>query len=217
MSAQEKENSKGTSLYERLLNDMVDGKYAHGTPLRVQAIAKKYGTSVNPVREVLRRMEGEGLVDFERNKGATVATLDRQQVINIFELIRLIEPYLTAGFAENCTRADVNELEELNHALIDAPIMDRNLVGQLDMGFHMKIVQSHYNQYAVRTWISKRQLLNTLTRRKVLTKVRRMDVIDEHSQLIAAFRENDVTRARDVITRHIDGAGQALYAHLDLG
>ena len=51
-----------STLYERLLADMTNGQFHNGTPLRVQSLAQKYGSSANPVREVLRRMEGEGLV-----------------------------------------------------------------------------------------------------------------------------------------------------------
>ncbi|WP_172292823.1 GntR family transcriptional regulator [Pseudoruegeria sp. HB172150] len=210
-------NTGRASLYSRLLTDMIDGQYPHGTPLRVQAIARKYGTSVNPVREVLRRMEGEGLVEFKLNKGATVTTMDRQQVVNIFELIRLIEPYLTAGFAKTCTRKDLDEVMRIHDRIRDASPMDRAGFGALDYRFHLFIVQNHYNEAAVRTWVSKRQLLDTLTRRKVLTKARHREVLQEHEHLIEAFRDNDVERATEVITQHVDGAGRALAFHLDSG
>jgi DNA-binding GntR family transcriptional regulator len=203
------------TLYQQLLTDMAYGTYDSGTPLRIHAIAKKYGSSVNPVREALRRMEGEGLVRFEKNKGATVTTLDRKEVINIFELIRLIEPYLVAGFAGVCTAPEVDELERIQEKIRETPAIDRPGFGMLDMEFHSLIVSGHYNQRAVRTWTSQRQLLNTLTRRKNLTKSRHRDVLEEHDELIAAFRANDVDRATQVITRHVDGAGRALAFHLD--
>ncbi|MGJ8583831.1 MAG: GntR family transcriptional regulator [Marinosulfonomonas sp.] len=204
-----------STLYDRLLADMTNGQFHNGTPLRVQNLAQKYGSSANPVREVLRRMEGEGLVEFKKNKGATVATLNRQQVVNIFELIRLIEPYLAAGFAKVCTPEQVDELTRIQDDIREISQMDRVGFGEKDMLFHQLIAQGHYNQAAFRTWMSQRRLLNTLTRRKVLTNGRHKAVLAEHDLLIEAFRANDVERATDVITTHIDGAGQALSAHLD--
>lgn len=207
--------SDTTPLYHRLLSDMTSGQFGNGARLRVQAIAERYGTSVNPVREVLRRMEGEGLVRFEKNKGATVTTLDRQSVINVYELIVLIEPYLVAGFAEICDSSDVAELTRIHTRLKDMSPLDRQLFGEVDMEFHQAIVQNHYNDRVVRTWLNQRQLLNTLTRRHGLTKERYMDILVEHDELLDAFRANDRVRATEVITKHIEGAGRALTFHLD--
>ncbi|MXU65049.1 GntR family transcriptional regulator [Oceanomicrobium pacificus] len=217
MTAPANEFSHDLPLYDRLLADIGDGQYQSGTPLRIHAIAKRYGTSINPVREVLRRMEGEGLVTFEKNKGATVTQLDRQEVINIFEMIRLVEPYLTAGFAAICTSDQVDELERIQARIREMSPLDRPGFGALDMEFHSLIALGHPNRRAARTWLSQRQLLNTLTRRKVLTKGRHHDVLIEHDQLIAAFRKNDVPSATEVITRHVNGAGRALSFHLDQG
>jgi len=217
MGLPEKKSEEETPLYDRLLADIADGHYNSGAPLRIHSMAKKYGTSVNPVREMLRKMEGEGLVTFEKNKGAIVTPLDRQEVINIFEIIQLIEPYLTAGFAAICTREQVDELERLQDLIRETSPMDRPGFGVLDMQFHLLIVHGHPNKRAAQTWISQRRLLNTLTRRKILTKGRHLDVLEEHDALIAALRNNDVPKATEVITRHVGGAGRALTFHLEQG
>ncbi|WP_424928954.1 GntR family transcriptional regulator [Amaricoccus tamworthensis] len=214
MEGNPEEVLSGESLYQRLLSDMTAGRFRNGTRLRVKAIATEYGTSVNPVREVLRRMEGEGLVRFEKNKGATITTLDRQAVINVFELIRLVEPYLVTGFARSCTSADVDELERIQKRIRETPAIDKPSFGPLDMAFHETIALKHYNDRARRTWLNQRQLLNTLTMRQSLTKGRHQDILREHEMLIEAFRANDHVRAMEVITEHIDGAGRALEAHL---
>lgn len=215
MTPDDDSTSDTAPLYQRLLSDMNSGRLTSGTRLRVQAIAKQYGTSVNPVREVLRRMEGEGLVRFEKNKGAAITTLDRQAVINIFEFIALIEPYLVSGFAEVCDEATVDELENIHERLKTVPSIDRQKIGELDMEFHQKIVMNHHNERVSRAWLNQRQLLNTLTMRRSLTKGRLKDVMTEHDELIAAFRVNDRERATEVIIRHVRGAGQALSFHLD--
>ncbi|MDW4498461.1 GntR family transcriptional regulator [Sulfitobacter sp. D35] len=214
-SETESDFEEDSSLYERLLADMTSGIFRNGTPLRVQAIAKRYGTSVNPVREVLRRMEGEGLVRFEKNKGATTTTLDRRAVLNIFELIKLVEPYLVAGFAETCKPDDVDMLARIQDQLREVPADDRPRFGVLDMKFHQIISARHYNDRAARTWLNQRQLLNTLTRNKILTKGRHRDVLREHDRLIEAFRANDRAEATKAITEHIEGAGRALVFHLE--
>ncbi|MHA3977474.1 GntR family transcriptional regulator [Halovulum sp. GXIMD14794] len=203
-------------LYRQLLDDIARGTYGSGTRLRIHEIAKRYGTSINPIREVLRRMEGEGLVRFELNRGATITELDRAAVENIYELITVIEPHLVAGFAERCTEADIREVEAIQERLKAVPPMDKPQFTAIDMEFHLAIVTKHYNDRAVRIWMTQRRLLNILTRRNGLTRTRHQEIIQEHDEMIAAFRAHDVARATEVIQRHIDGAGRALRFYLDM-
>ncbi|WP_417811776.1 GntR family transcriptional regulator [Thalassospira alkalitolerans] len=204
-----------SSLYQLMLMDLADGLYPPGSPMRVHALAKKYKTSVNPIREALRRLEGEGLVTFERNKGATVTKLNRQDIINIFDVVRLIEPYLVINFASKCNAQDVKELTEIHARLKEVPVIDRYQFGIVDTEFHMRITKNHPNPRAVHIWQSQRQLMNTLNHRQQLTKGRYQNILAEHDELIDAFRNNDVQRATEVIGKHVDGAGRALIYHLD--
>ena len=204
------------TLYEQLLDGVAKGVYGSGTRLRIHEIAKRHGTSINPVREALRRMEGEGLVRFEKNRGATITRLDRAAVENMYELITLIEPHLIAGFAESCTAEDVAEVERIQARLREVPRIDKPRFSALDMELHLAIVTKHYNDRAVRIWLTQRHLLNILTRRNGLTRTRHQDIIREHDELIEAFRAHDAARATEVITRHIDGAGRALRFYLDM-
>lgn len=211
----EKFSEEGAPLYRQLLDDVARGVYGSGTRLRIHEIAKKYGTSINPVREVLRRMEGEGLVRFEKNRGATITELDRAAVENMYELITVLEPHLIAGFAETCTPEDVREVELIQERLKDVPPIDKPQFTAMDMEFHLAIVTKHHNDRAVRVWLTQRRLVNILTRRNGLTRTRHEEIIREHDELIAAFRAHDVQRATEVISRHIEGAGRALRFYLD--
>ncbi len=202
-------------LYGQLLGDIARGVYGSGTRLRIHEIAKRYGTSINPVREILRRMEGEGLVRFEKNRGATITELDRTAVENVYEMIILLEPHLIAGFARLCTPDQVDEVELIQERLKAVSLMDKPQFTAIDMEFHLAIVTRHYNDRAVRVWLTQRRLLNILTRRNGLTRTRHEEIIQEHDELIAAFRANDADRATEVIKRHIDGAGRALRFYLD--
>ncbi|MBD3624099.1 MAG: GntR family transcriptional regulator [Rhodobacteraceae bacterium] len=213
---QENYPEEESPLYGLVLDDIARGVYGSGTRLRIHEIAKRHGTSINPVREVLRRMEGEGLVRFEKNRGATITELDRAAVEKVYELIILIEPHLIAGFAESCTPEQVHEVERIQERLKAVPLMDKPQFTATDMEFHLAIVTRHYNERAVRVWLTQRRLLNILTRRNGLTRTRHEEIIREHDELIAAFRAHDPVRATEVINRHIDGAGRALRFYLDM-
>jgi DNA-binding GntR family transcriptional regulator len=64
--------TKADAVYEALQNAILSGRLAEGEHLRQQEVAAQWGVSQTPVREAFRRLEAEGLVDYEENKGVVV-------------------------------------------------------------------------------------------------------------------------------------------------
>lgn len=64
--------TKADAVYEALQNAILSGRLAEGERLRQQEVAAQWGVSQTPVREAFRRLEAEGLVDYEENKGVVV-------------------------------------------------------------------------------------------------------------------------------------------------
>ncbi len=88
------------SLYETILEDISRGNLQGGDRLKVSALAAQYGQSASPIREVLRRMQGEGFVEILQNRGAVIVSANAHTIQNIFEILRLLEPYFVRWFAE---------------------------------------------------------------------------------------------------------------------
>jgi len=104
----------------RLRTDIMTGTLRPGTFIRLDETAAQLGVSITPVREALRTLRGEGMVQLEPHRGHVVVPLTRGDIMDIFWLQGTIAKELAATAAEQMTAADVDELEELNDTLAAA-------------------------------------------------------------------------------------------------
>ena len=195
-----------TSVYDRMLNDISAGVLVGGQRLKVAELAKRYGVSTSPVREVLRRMQGEGFVEYSTNRGATVRKADASTIQNVFEILQLLEPYFVTWFAEFAEPEWVDEMQEIQKKIAAISNADLLVFRKLDAEFHWIICKHHYNQPAADTWRNLRRALNVYGAPLRINPARFAAIVDEHEKLIAALRANDVKLAEQVIRTHIDGS-----------
>lgn len=96
--------------YEELRDQILSGELPHGERLAEEEIADNLGISRTPVREALRRLTAEGLVEFAPNRGASVAKWGTADLEEIFDLRAVLESHATWRAA---TRIDASRIEEL--------------------------------------------------------------------------------------------------------
>src|SRR4051812_49147053 len=99
-----------TLAYERIRALILSGDVAPGTRLGQVDLAQQLGVSRTPVREALRRLAGEGLVDFEDQRGFRVAALHIDDVVRRLEVRLILEPAIAGLAAERRTDADLAAL-----------------------------------------------------------------------------------------------------------
>ncbi len=206
MNAFNRPSDAETSLYESVLSDISNGVLEGGQRLKVAELAQRYGVSTSPVREVLRRLQGEGFVDISPNRGATIRKADANTIQNVFEVLQLLEPYFVAWFAEFAPVELIDEMEEIQKLIEAEPGPDLITFRELDAAFHRTICRRHYNQQAAQMWENLRRALNVHGAKLTIRTPRFEAIKREHRELIAAFRANDVDEAVRVIKRHIDGS-----------
>src|SRR5512138_362952 len=102
---------EGASLYELIREDIIEGRLAANERLVVADLARRHGTSTNPVREALQLLRGEGFVTMAPNRGARVRPIDEDFIRDISEVTGLIEPFLVRWFVGMATDEDIIELE----------------------------------------------------------------------------------------------------------
>lgn len=199
---QDQENS----LYEAILDDISSARLKGGQRLKVSELADRFGVSTSPIREVLRQMQGEGFVEINPNRGATVKQADASTIQNIFEVLQLIEPYFIGWFADYAQPAMIDEMTEIQNQIKATPVQDQLAFRKLDFEFHWCVCKGHYNQVAAKTWRNLRTALNVHAAELRISPVRYQAILDDHDDLLAAFRVNDTARADAAIRKHIDGS-----------
>lgn len=106
--------SKSEAAYAIVSERINSGAYSPGYRLVLGTIAEELGCSVVPVREAIRRLEAEGLVNFTRNVGATVAQLDGTLYLHTMQTLAVIEPAATALAAPLMTDQMLARAHEVN-------------------------------------------------------------------------------------------------------
>ncbi len=96
-------------LRERILS----GELAEGSPIRQETLAAEYDVSRMPIREALKRLDAEGLVQLTANKGATVTQHSLRDIAEIFDLRALIEVELFRIAIPNMTPQDIEACTQI--------------------------------------------------------------------------------------------------------
>src|SRR3954468_19960820 len=123
---------------------ILDGDLRPGTRLGEVELAERLGVSRTPVREALTRLAAEGLVEIAPNRGARVATWTVAELEGVFDLRISLEPQLTAFAVPNAGPADVEELDDLAHRMVEVgspgPRQDLDALVPLNRAFHDRLV-----------------------------------------------------------------------------
>src|SRR6266851_228641 len=134
------------AVYEALRRSILDGDLAPGQRLRSDALANDLAVSRTPVREALRKLEAEGLVQASRS-GLVVRQLTEEDLTEIFYVREALEGMAARLAAENATRAEIDEL----HALFEdmeavAARGNIALVRKLTGEFHLLVCRASHNK-----------------------------------------------------------------------
>ncbi|MFA0816670.1 MAG: GntR family transcriptional regulator [Anaerofustis sp.] len=132
--------SKVDILYEKILDDIVNGHYKQGDRIVISKLAKDNKVSDIPVREALRRIESEGLVEIVANHGALVTKFDTDDIAQFYLINAVLGAFATRLSADYLGEMDYQELTRINEELkraIDADDYERYLL--LDESFHLRI------------------------------------------------------------------------------
>ncbi|MFI9593218.1 GntR family transcriptional regulator [Nonomuraea sp. NPDC052265] len=129
--------SKAELSYEILRSRILDGTYGPGYQLVMDRLAREIGVSTIPLREALRRLQSDGLVEVVRNLGARVAVFDAAQVRHTLEVLNRAFYF---SVYEHCDDEHLNFLLEAEWTRLDH--MRRSVFGYLP-GRARRSVEEH--------------------------------------------------------------------------
>lgn len=192
-----------TQLRKRLLA----GADAPGTPLTAAELAIELGMSRTPVREALRTLASEGLIDMEVNRVARVTEWSPEKIDGVFEIRIRLEGLGSRLAAQKITEREADELEELalriKHLGDPGPDNDGQAVQHLNSNFHSRII-------AIADSPSLATAMNGVVHAALLTRTRAAYTEDEqrrssmhHLELVAAFRAGSEDWAESVMRSHL--------------
>ena len=126
-----------SEIEETLRNAILDGRLPCGTAIRQEALAKLFGVSRMPVREALRQLEAQGLLQVVQYKGAVVAPLIEDNSLETYELRQLLEAQALRLSVPLLSKEDFEEAEGYIEAL--EVETDFGKIGTLNRQFHQAL------------------------------------------------------------------------------
>lgn len=196
-------------IHDRLRNAILTGELAAGTPVIEAEIATRLGASRTPVREALRRLEAEGLLEPRGLRGTIVRELRDDEVACVFEIREALESLAARRAARTIRPAHLERLrgylDGMRDAIDDPAEMERH-----DTAFHDLILAAANGDRLKRILTELREELIAYRFLSLGDLERRHATIEEHQGILDALRAHDEGAAGERTAAHIANARAAV-------
>jgi len=197
---------------KHLREAIISGRLAEEQPIRQDDIARAFNVSKIPVREALKRLEAEGLVAFQRHKGAVVTRISEPELAQMFEVRVLLEAQAIRLAVPNMTEDTFAEAERICAAFLGEEDIGR--WAALNWQLHACLYAPAQRPFLIDLIRSIHDKLERYLRLQMSLSAGKQRADEEHREIIAACRAGDADGAARLIVQHIDGVCESLYAHL---
>jgi DNA-binding GntR family transcriptional regulator len=201
-----KQIERHQTLREKILETIRDailkGNLKPGERVSEPELAERFGISRTPIREAFRQLESEGYLQVIPRKGAVVASLSERDIEEFYAIKIILEGFAAKMAAEKLTEKDIERLESINQRLEQiAKNGDVKNFFRVHNEFHEVFIKAAGNE---RLYEMINQLVMKFKRLRLasLSQPGRMEIsVEEHRNMIQAFKEHDGERA-DSLVRH---------------
>jgi DNA-binding GntR family transcriptional regulator len=206
-------------VYDEIRALIARGHYLGGDAMPEQELAERLGVSRTPVREALRRLMAEGVVERRSNRRTHLAEMDRDRVVDIFAVRAALEPVGARLAATGVTADFLDDLAACIHRM-DAALAvrqpDLRAYRQGNEDFHWAILARSGNATLDATvrGVSRRPIVSPTFNGWTAEELARSQ--GHHRELLAAFEANDPEWAEAVMRCHMVAA-RAVYQRLAEG
>ena len=204
--------SATTSQIRRMI---LDGRLAPGERLHQDRLAEMLNVSRMPVREAIRQLASEGLVTIVAHRGAFVASLDPDEIRELYQVRGALE---CLAIRESVPRITDEQIADLEHLLDQMralePEGNEESTVVLDREFHERLMAPSHMDYLLGLIRQSRQKTEAFRRAHTYIPGRSHISNQEHAQILLAFSERDTPRAEQLVEEHLTNAANHLVAYL---
>lgn len=198
--------SLADQVFERLENDIITGVYARGEILTELQLVEKLGVSRTPIREALRRLEQERLVE-ESGKGNVVLGITVDDLVDIMSIRQRIEGLAAYYATKNLTEEGAQKLRSINQ-LQEFYYQQHDIehLRQMDDAFHDAIYEMSGRTVLRDTLFPLHKKAQRYRRISIEDDRRLACSIEEHRQIFQAIMDGEAEQAEQLIRQHITNA-----------
>jgi len=205
---QKKENkSLTTIIFEKVREDILNDVYSDGEKIVEAKLADELGVSRTPVREALKQLELDGLVESIPNRGVIVKGITEQDIADIYTIRIAIEGIAANWSVRRISEEEVASLKEVYELMeFYTARGDTDKTFELNTRFHeiiYRATQSRYMEHVLKDF----QMFIKSTRSKSLKSDGRLaEALAEHKAILDAFMARDVDAAVAAVLAHVNNS-----------
>lgn len=200
-------------IFEQLEKDILTGKYPRGEVLSELRLSSELGVSRTPVREAIRRLEQERILE-DSSRGAVVVGISREDMLDMYEIRLRVEGLAARRAAEHISEeelAEMREILELQSFYIAKSGGDNSdQIKNLDSRFHELLYKSSGSKAFQDTLGSMHKKMTKYRKASVSKHSRAVESLREHTAILEALSAHDPEKAERLTMEHVMNARNSM-------
>lgn len=202
--------SLADQVFDHLENDILSGKYQRGEILTESKLSAELGVSRTPIREALRRLEQEHIIE-ESGKGSVVIGINEKDLEDIFMIRKSLECQVAALAAKNRTEEQLKQLREaLEFQEFYLNKKDPDQIKLMDSRFHETLYKLSGSTAFYDTLVPLHKKIQKYRRASVANSSRAEASVTEHRKIYEAIEAKNTALAAKYASEHVENA----YKHI---
>ena len=202
--------SLADQVFDHLENDILSGKYQRGEILTESKLSAELGVSRTPIREALRRLEQEHIIE-ESGKGSVVIGINEKDLEDIFMIRKSLECQVAALAAKNRTEEQLKQLREaLEFQEFYLNKKDPDQIKLMDSRFHETLYKLSGSTAFYDTLVPLHKKIQKYRRASVTNSSRAEAAVAEHRKIYEAIESQNTALAAKYASEHVENA----YKHI---
>ena len=211
-----------SNLYVEVVNSIITaiatGELKAGEKIKEQQIADEMNISRAPIREAIRDLAAQGIVEYAPKKGATVATLNEKSIRETYSLRALLEGMAVHLAIENITDEEIKKMEDSSKEMTEK-LKEKDVEAfiEKDVEFHNFICEkcNHSKlQKLIKTFVIQTRLFMIMSKYNMLINSSLSKEYGVHDKIIEKIKAKDKEGAEKEMRDHIITSGEVLINYL---
>jgi DNA-binding GntR family transcriptional regulator len=202
--AREKSVTLADELQETLEGLIVSGALKPGSRLDEAELVERFQVSRTPLREALKALAGNGLVEMRGHQGACVATISLPVLIEMFQMMSVMEGLCAKYAARRATPAQRAQMKRIHEQLSELLVIaDHESFYEVNREFHDALYDASNTRYLAEQTRTLRKRVGVYRRHVTFQPGRMAATIGEHLAIIEAIERNDADAAFAAAVDHV--------------
>ncbi|MBU1276067.1 MAG: GntR family transcriptional regulator [Proteobacteria bacterium] len=201
--------------YDKIKYLLTSGKMQNDEVYSANKLAQTLGVSRTPIREALLQLTGEGLLRSLGRRGFQVNKFTKKQIRDLFEVRRLIEPFVIEQMCGILNDDDIAPLIAAMDAACKGKKKDFDKFIEADKQFHMMLIDRHGNEIFMNVMENIRDLISVLGLQAISKPGRVKEVIAEHNKIVEGLLKNEPEMAVKGMLDHLHSTEETLIGIMD--